>query len=220
MAGPAGESYGLADIHIHSSVSDGVVDIPRILEYVEQKTTLDVIAVTDHDEIRGAFQARELVAKSGYRFEVVVGMEVTTVEGHLLVLFLEKPVPSYQPMASTIEAAHAEGGLCIVPHPLRRLNNCIDQATLDRVWDSLDGIEMVNPSVPDYLRLAGIEQTDRERRPLAELGGSDAHIPTQIGYGYTVFQGRSAANLRQSLLNKTTRAGWQRKGKAEVGPEA
>ena len=82
------EGYGVADIHIHSSASDGMADIPRILDYAEQKTNLAVIAITDHDEFEGSYQAGELVAKGNYSFEVVLGMEVTTLEGHLLALFL------------------------------------------------------------------------------------------------------------------------------------
>ena len=43
-----------ADVHIHSNFSDGAPGITEILDYVEDKTNLDVIAITDHDTIEGA----------------------------------------------------------------------------------------------------------------------------------------------------------------------
>lgn len=204
--------YGLADIHIHSSFSDGTAGIPEILEYVQQETRLDVIAITDHDEIEGAYQARELVAKGDYRFEVVVGMEVTTLEGHLLTLFLESPVPGLQPLAETITAVHNQGGLCIAPHPMSWLTRSISQDTLNEIVMKgegdvyLDGIEIINPTIAGFISNGRTRKLNREYYGLAETGGSDAHFVAQIGSGYTVFEGRTTADLRQSVLGKTTRA--------------
>ena len=42
--------------------------------------------------MRAAEEARELRARGSYRFEVVSGMEVTTLDGHLLALFVDEPV--------------------------------------------------------------------------------------------------------------------------------
>jgi predicted metal-dependent phosphoesterase TrpH len=72
--------YGAADIH--SSIDDGMVSVPDILAAVANRGDLDVIAITDHNEISGSYQARELAAKLNYPFEVVTGMEVNTIEGH------------------------------------------------------------------------------------------------------------------------------------------
>ena len=57
------EGYGIADLHIHSSLVDGMASVYQILEYVECKTELDVIAITDHDDLRGSYAARELAAR-------------------------------------------------------------------------------------------------------------------------------------------------------------
>src|SRR6478752_3551681 len=88
----AGERImGKADIHMHTSLSDGLMSVQEILDWVQEKTDLDVIAVTDHDDLEGGLLARDLAVKGGYRFEVIPGIEVTTRAGHLLALFLEKP---------------------------------------------------------------------------------------------------------------------------------
>ena len=45
-----------------------MMDASRLLDYVEEHTDLDVIAITDHDDIRGAWKAREIWANRRYRF--------------------------------------------------------------------------------------------------------------------------------------------------------
>ncbi len=64
---------GRADLHMHSTYSDGMGTIEQILDYVEHQTSLDVIALTDHDVIEGALRARDLWAKGRYRFDFIVG---------------------------------------------------------------------------------------------------------------------------------------------------
>ncbi len=45
---------GRADLHMHSTYSDGIGTIQQILHHVEYNPDLDVIAPTDHDVIEGA----------------------------------------------------------------------------------------------------------------------------------------------------------------------
>ena len=202
--------YGAADIHIHSSVSDGVASVTEILETVARKGNLDVIAITDHNEISGSYQARELAAKRGYPFEVVIGMEVNTLEGHLLTLFTESPAPPNQSLASTIKAVHAQGGLCIVPHPMNWLTDSINRQNLEKIASSsepdiyLDGIETFNATVPG--RINRRAKMFSIKHDLAQTGGSDSHFLVTVGTGLTLFPGRSAQELRRSLLEKTTQA--------------
>jgi hypothetical protein len=83
---------GLADLHMHTNYSDGTGSVEEVLAFAEHHTTLDVIAITDHDTIEGALRARDLAAQREYRFEVIVGEEISTREGHLLALFLRHPI--------------------------------------------------------------------------------------------------------------------------------
>lgn len=203
---------GKADLHIHSGVGDGMAQVPELLDYVEEHTDLDVIAITDHDDIEGSYQARERAAQGRYRFQVVVGMEVTTRAGHVLALFIERPVPSLQLLEKTIEAVHAQGGLCIAPHPLSWLTRSIGQSTLDRLARRaipglhLDGMELVTANLAGRVTYHKAKLLNERRYRLAESGGSDAHFLAQIGSAYTLFEGCTVEELRLSLLRGHTRA--------------
>ncbi|HEU0075114.1 MAG TPA: phosphotransferase, partial [Dehalococcoidia bacterium] len=75
---------GKADLHIHTSHGDGLDSVERIFEHVEAHTALDVIAITEHDSLETALNAREAWARRGYGFDFVPGVEVTTLEGHVV----------------------------------------------------------------------------------------------------------------------------------------
>ena len=177
---------------------------------MEHNTDLDVIAIADHDNIQGGLLARELAEKYNYRFEVIVGTEITTLDGHLLALFLEGPVPSFRSLAKTIEAVRAQGGICVVPHPLSWLTTSVGKGTLDKVTQgvfsdiSLDALETSNSSFAGRITRKRVRRLNDEIYQLAETGGSDAHMLEMIGSSLTMFPGRTAEDLRRNLLSKGT----------------
>src|SRR5438309_509012 len=145
-----GRLMGKADLHIHTSYSDGMADVAELLTHFESQTDLDVIAVTDHDDIRGALAARDVWARGTYRFRVVPGMEVTTIEGHVLALFIDSPLPCLRGLEETLAAIHRLGGLAIIPHPLTWLTRGLGERDIRRVMANsregvhFDGIELTN----------------------------------------------------------------------------
>ncbi|MBI4498116.1 MAG: PHP domain-containing protein [Chloroflexi bacterium] len=206
------EGYSVADLHLHTSVSDGMAETAEVLRYVQECTSLNVIAITDHDTIEGGLRARDLAARLGYRFEVIVGAEITTRRGHLLGLFLERDVPPLQPLAHTLQAIHEQGGLAVAPHPMSWLTFSLGQRSIERVLAAqehgvyLDALEVVNASVAGRLVQGKITRLNRQRYGLAEVGSSDGHFLPHIGTGCTLFPGHTAEDLRQSLLRRQTQA--------------
>ncbi len=202
---------GKADLHVHTAHGDGMAEPQELLEWVESETDLDVIAVTDHDDIRGAWETREAWARGRYRFQVVTGIELTTIEGHLLALFVEEPVPGLRPLEEALAAVHRQGGLCIVPHPMSWLTRSLGQRTMERIIESpaegvyFDGLETANQSPGARVGLSKALELNRRRLHLAEVGGSDAHFLKAIGTAYTQFPGRTAEDLRRAILERTTR---------------
>jgi predicted metal-dependent phosphoesterase TrpH len=201
---------GKADLHIHTARGDGMADLPELLDYVQDKTDLTVIAVTEHDDLRPGLDAREMCARGGYRLEVVPGAEVTTLEGHLLALYLEEPIESLRPLAETLEAAHRQDGLCIIPHPMSWLTRSIGQSVIERVLRDgqdgvyFDGIEVADQSAGARVSIRKARRLNQERYHLAEVGGSDAHFLAVVGSAYTLFEGRGADDLRRAILARAT----------------
>jgi predicted metal-dependent phosphoesterase TrpH len=184
-----------------------------LLEYVETETDLDVIAITDHDDIRGAWAAREIWARGRHRFDLVVGAEITTIEGHLLALYLQEPVQSLRPVDEVLAAVHRQGGLCIVPHPMSPLTRSLDRKTIERVCGSakegvyFDGIEAAHRSpILGRWRRTGSSLNRDLSLSLAELASSDSHFLTTVGSGHTAFPGRTGEELKTAVLHRTTRA--------------
>ncbi len=218
-------STGKADLHMHTSFSDGMASPRQILEYVEAETDLDVIAITDHDDLRGAMETRESCARGRYRFQVVPGMEVTAIEGHVIALFVEEPLPSLRPVEEVLVAVHRQGGLAIAAHPLSWLTRSLGKRTLDRIAASkregvyLDGLETANQSPGAWLRLKRVAALNRERYHLAQVGASDAHFLKSIASACTVFPGHSAEDLRRSILERTCRGiNGRHPSLLEIGP--
>ncbi len=197
---------GRADIHMHSTFSDGLATPEQIVRFVE-RSALDLIAITDHDTLAGALVAREMVAKGRFDFEVIVGTEVTTARGvHLLALFIEEPIPLYRSLEHTIDLVARQGGICIAPHPLSPLTPSLGRGQIERLVAArypLMGVETMNPTPAGRITRAKLRRLNA-RWGLAEVGGSDAHFLCRIGTAYTEFEGAGAADFRASLATGAT----------------
>ena len=90
--------------------------------------------------------AQAIARDRGLRVEVVVGEEVTTLGGHLLALFLDRPIRPYRSLRTTIVAVHDAGGLAIPAHPLVPYPLCAQGWVLRRLLDDPD--PAVHPDAP------------------------------------------------------------------------
>lgn len=197
---------GRADLHIHSFYSiDGTDTVAEILEQAAYHANLDVIAIADHDDLRGALEACELAGK--YGVEAVPAMELTTLEGHVLALFIDRPIPSHRPLLETVMRIGEAGGLVIVPHPNSRLAHSLNHDDIRRVAAHpeaskvLVGIEVFTGSLLINSQTTPLRGLAHQLH-LCEIAGSDAHVREMIGSGVVRFTGLSAADLRKALINR------------------
>jgi len=153
--------------------------------------------------------------KKKYRFELTLGEEVSSKEGHILSLFLKEPIKPGMSARETIEEVHRQGGVAIAAHPFEHLRYQLsDGLTMDGVGlktllkekASWNGIEIVNatPTLRDENLWAAF--VNRTMIHKAETGSSDAHIVEAIGKGYTLFEGKTAADFRHALAHHQTQA--------------
>ena len=200
---------GRADLHIHTLASDGTASVVEILEHVAREGVLNVIAIADHERIDAALAGREIALERGFAFEVVVGEEISTLGGHLLALFLERPVPPMHGLRWSIEAVHDQGGLAIAAHPLVPYPMCAQGFVLRKLFASdspavrPDTIETFNPTAFGRFRHESVVRF-AEELGLAQMGNSDAHAAAAVGSAWTSFPGTSAADVRAALLAGTT----------------
>ncbi len=202
---------GRADLHMHTRYSDGAPTVAALLAHVARQTRLDVIAVTDHDTIIGAHAACVIREQAGYPFEIIIGEEVSTRQGHLVGLFLSERIPPGLSAADTVTAIHEQGGLAFAPHPFFHAEQIegrpITMEGLGLLIDglALDALETINgtPTLGPSNRRAARHNARGRRLPA--LGNSDAHIVAAISKGYTTFPGTTAGDLRAAILAGTTR---------------
>jgi predicted metal-dependent phosphoesterase TrpH len=199
---------GLADLHLHTSFSDGWPSPAEVVDHVTLETSLDVIAITDHDTIEGALRAAEHSERTG-GVPVIVGEEVSSRQGHILGLFLERRVQPGLSAAATVDEIHSQGGLAIAAHPFWRTARMAERfggpvhgigwlaAELD-----FDAVEVEN-STPGLGFANILARRLAEGADCACLGGSDAHILEAIGKSATTFRGRSARALRSAIEKRT-----------------
>jgi len=197
---------------MHTTASDGWPTPEELVEHAARRAKLDVIAVTDHDTIDGALRAQDHAAKRA-KFHVIVGEEVSSRDGHIVALFLERRVRPGMSAAATLDAIHDQGGLAIAVHPFSMLTRSIGFRTFDGIMHNpsaeiyFDAVETFNPSVAGRTCAAKINRLNQERFHLPEVGCSDSHHLEGIGTGYTTFPGKTAQDVRKALLASQTRAG-------------
>jgi hypothetical protein len=199
---------GFADLHIHSMYSyDGTASISAILKYVADYTDLNVIAITDHDSMEGVPEALDLAPY--YNLEVIPGCEVSSKDGHVLCLFIERPIPPGLTLLETVLMVGNQGGICIAAHPMAKGVNSLRFETIRQVLKHpvaskiLVGVEAFNGGLV-YTRGNLSVQQESNSLPLAQLGNSDAHILQMIGQGASYYHGYTSADLKNAIINRTT----------------
>ncbi len=166
------------DCHLHTVASgDAVLTLEQLAERAQQ-AGLDVVCITDHNEISAAVTATDL----GVR--VIVGEEIRTPDGDIIGLFLTERIPYVLPVAEVIARIRAQGGLVYAPHPFDEA-----RSSLGRVLPGLcaagavDIVEVFNAKIADQVpndRAAALATA----YALPGGAGSDAHDAPGVGAAY------------------------------------
>jgi predicted metal-dependent phosphoesterase TrpH len=116
-----GRQYGRADLHIHTTHSDGQYSPSEVID-LARRTGLIAVAVTDHDTLEGTRPARAAAAGSGV--EVIPGVEISATHAgrdlHLLAYFVNEDDSDLAAALARVRRDRAERYLEMV----ERLRSC------------------------------------------------------------------------------------------------
>ena len=201
-AGP-GAPRAFLDLHCHTSASFDSLASPASVVRAAAARGLTHLAITDHDRIDGALEARRVAAGEAPSVQVIIGQEIRTAVGDMIGAFLLEAIPSGLPAAEAIAAVREQGGLIGIAHPFDRYRGSLgrgEQAAFESVAASVDWIETWNA------RLVFGDGNARAGELAARLGipgvaVSDAHTTLEVGIASTVLSGdpSTAAGLRAAL---------------------
>jgi predicted metal-dependent phosphoesterase TrpH len=191
------------DLHCHTSASFDSLAAPAAVVRAASVRGLTHLAVTDHDRLDGALEARDRAAAEAPDLTVIVGQEIRTDSGDLIGVFLENAIPPGLAAAEAIAAVREQGGLVGIAHPFDRFRGSLgrgEAAAFEALAGSVDWIETWNA------RLMVGDGNARAGELAARLGVpgvavSDAHTTLEVGIASTTVRGDPSTpdGLRQAL---------------------
>ncbi|MGA2120804.1 MAG: PHP domain-containing protein [Methanoregula sp.] len=167
------------DLHVHTNYSkDGESSVEEILRKAEV-VGLDAIAITDHDSVDGAKKALSIPSP----VLVIPGIEVSTKQGHLLVLGVTEIIPAGLDVVATVNIARRMGALAILPHPYHVWRHGVARRKKAGMH-IVDAVEAFNSR---YIVGSANQKAARIAKRLGKpcVGGSDAHNAKFVGFGRT-----------------------------------
>jgi len=160
--------------------SDSFVSLEEIVAKAKS-IGLDGICITDHESNQIKAEAAELSAKE--KFPVIVGAEVLTQEGDILVFGLDDLPKEKIPAQNLINSANEAGGIAVAAHPFRNNGRGIGEEI--RNLTGLAGIEVFNGSTKPENNFKAYSLALELEIPC--LGGSDTHVIDRVGKFVTSF---------------------------------
>jgi len=187
-------------VHTHYSI-DSLIS-PKELVFYAKKAGLDGVAVTDHDTLAGALK----MAKET-DFLIVPGMEVTSLDGHVIGLNAQELIPRGLSADETVDKIHEAGGLAVACH----LGGFFKESLGKHVTAKFDAVEVMNSSAIPFSYATKRSEQIASRLDKPRVAGSDAHYAPEIGCAYTVID--AEANV-EDVVKAIGRGSCQPFGKA------
>ena len=175
----------LVDLHVHSKFSGDTDAEPEELVIQAIKLSIDGLAFTEHYSYEASETVELLKERYNGKIRLFRGVEFSAVEGHCLIFGVntDKLLIGYAPVEDVIRIVNEKGGVVIPSHPYRKGNSLGDVIERARGICALEGYNGCN--MPAYNEKA-IKAAKALNLPYT--GGSDAHLPLEVGQCYTEFE--------------------------------
>jgi hypothetical protein len=201
---PPARAKAFADFHIHTRFSrDSILSEEKFIRTALERG-LTHVAVTNHNNVEGAVAVRDKVAELGLtdQLTVILGEEVSTADGEVVGVFLQRTIPRGLSADETADAIHEQGGLVSIPHPYDPFRQShIREEPLIGLLEAgkVDMIEVFNSRVT--LQRHNLEAAELAARyKVPGIACSDSHSSFEIAMSFNalpVFE--TADELRRAL---------------------
>ncbi|HET7140883.1 MAG TPA: PHP domain-containing protein [Candidatus Limnocylindria bacterium] len=202
--GSAPRALAFADFHIHTRFSrDSILGEERFIRLALQRG-LTHVAITNHNNVEGAVAVRDKVRDLGLESEltVILGEEVSTADGEVVGVFLERTIPRGLSADETADAIHEQGGLVSIPHPYDpfRASHIREEPLLALLEaGKVDMIEVFNSRVTfQRHNLDAAELAARYGVP--GIAASDSHSSFEIAMSFNALPAFSSADELRAVL--------------------
>lgn len=174
------------DLHIHSTYSeDSQLTIDEIVRFYFENG-FKAIAITDHETFQGALNARKLVKNLGIDLTVILGMEIETDKGELIILTDHEIVEIPRIAEKLIKKLKESNGLTYAPHPFDPDRKSLGENLYD--LREIDAIEVINANSSKKYNSLAYDAMKLLGKP--GLANSDAHTIEGMGRAYTIIEVR------------------------------
>lgn len=127
------------DLHTHSVAShDGGITADQY-DHILNTNVLDMIAVTDHNQIDFAVNLKERLGD-----RIIVGEEIMSTGGEIVGLYLTERIPPQLTPLETIKEIKQQGGVVYIPHPFESIRKGLHPGVMDELVHELDIVEVCN----------------------------------------------------------------------------
>lgn len=176
------------EMHTHTKYSHDSLLNKWFYLIVLKIKKINTIAITDHNEIKGAIEFNDFLKK--YKINVIIGEEVFTNRGEIIGLFLQEKIEPGKTVRKTMEEIKKQGGIVYIPHPYdeKRYKTVIPEEEIENNIDLIDIIEVHNGrNIQPYFSERQLS-IGNSYPAAAQLIGSDAHTFIELGRNYNLIE--------------------------------
>ena len=173
------------DLHCHTRASFDSLAPPAAIVRAAAERGLTHLAITDHDRIDGALEARDAAPEG---LHIIVGEEIRTTDGDLIAAFINEAIPPGLSPAEAIAAIREQGGLVGLPHPFDRFRgSLLRDAGMTTLASQVDWVEVHNARVIGNGNELAVDFAHANGLPGVAV--SDAHSTMEVGVAYSAVEG-------------------------------
>jgi len=203
------------DLHVHSRFSGDTDAEPEELIMHAIKQGLHGIAFTEHYSYEVSEPLEELKEQYKDKLMIFRGVEFSALEGHCLIFGVNTDALSIRQLSlqEVIRIVNEAGGVVIPSHPYRKgnsLGDVIKNAMGICAIEGYNGCNMhaYNARAVEMARVLNIPYT----------GGSDAHLPDEVGLCLTEFEDVVTPQNLITLLKKGNYIGIDNRPRFSLSP--